>query len=236
MRLNKFLARSGAGSRRNCDELVFNGRVAVNHENVFEPGMTIDPEKDHVTLDGVRLYLKKTFTYIKLNKPAGYITSLKDPHYSQTVMDLIPRVLDVRPVGRLDADTTGVLLLTDDGDLLHRLTHPCHGVEKKYDVRLKWAPNTGEPENELHHGLTLENGDNVKGEAYPLNSKKTRYLVVLREGKKREVKRIFRYFGTRVEKLCRIEFAGIQVNDLPEGKWKKLTPQEIALLKKTAGI
>jgi len=235
MRLNKFLAHSGAGSRRNCDELVFIGRVTVNQVKVIEPGMDIDPEKDVVTLDGERLYLKKTYTYIKLNKPAGYITSLKDPHYSQTVMDLIPRVLDVRPVGRLDADTTGVLLMTDDGDLLHRLIHPRHGIEKKYDVRLKWSPNTGEPENELHKGITLENGDKVKGEAFPLNSKKTRWLVVLREGKKREVKRIFRYYGTRVEKLCRIEFAGIRVDDLSEGKWKRLTQQEIEHLKKITG-
>lgn len=235
MRLNKFLAHSGAGSRRTCDDLVFNGRVTVNTVKVHEPGMDIDPVNDVITLDGVRLHLKKAYSYIKLNKPAGYITSLKDPHYSRTVMDLIPRVLDVRPVGRLDADTTGVLLLTDDGDLLHRLTHPRHGVEKKYEVRLKWAPNTGEPENELHKGIILENGDRVKGEAYPLNSKKTRYLIVLREGKKREVKRIFRYYGTRVEKLCRIEFAGLRVDDLPEGKWKKLTPQEIEHLKNVTG-
>jgi 23S rRNA pseudouridine2605 synthase len=227
MRLNKFLAHSGAGSRRICDDLVFQGRVAVNQEVIKEPGLDINPEKDFVTVDGERVSLKKNYTYIKLHKPAGYITSRKDPHYSKTVMDLVPNVLDVRPVGRLDADTTGVLLMTDDGDLLYRLTHPRHGVEKKYDVHLKWPPRSGEPESELPKGIILENGDRVKGEAYPQNSKKTRYLIVLREGKKREIKRIFRHYGTRVDQLCRIEFAGIQVDELPEGKWKKLTTREI---------
>jgi pseudouridine synthase len=231
MRLNKFLAHSGVGSRRMCDDLVFQGRVTVNKSVIKEPGTDIDPEHDCVTVDGERVELKKVYTYIKLHKPAGYITSRKDPHYSRTVMDLVPRILDVRPVGRLDVDTTGVLLMTDDGDLLHKLTHPRHEVEKKYDVWLKWPPNNGDPETELSKGIILENGDRVKGEAHPQNSKKTHYLVVLREGKKREIKRIFRYFGTRVIRLHRFEFAGIRVDDLAEGKWKKLTPQEIEHLK-----
>ncbi len=231
MRLNKFLAHSGAGSRRVCDDLVFRGRVTVNNDMIKEPGMDVDPDRDIVTVDGERVTLKTKCTYIKLNKPAGYITSRKDPHYSKTVMDLVPHVLDVRPVGRLDADTTGVLLMTDDGDLLHKLTHPRHEVEKIYDVRLKWPPKSGEPETELPKGLVLENGDRVKGEAHPQNSKKNHYIVVLREGKKREIKRIFRYFGTRVLTLHRFEFAGIRVDELPEGKWKKLTPQEIEHLK-----
>lgn len=232
MRLNKFLAHSGAGSRRACDDLVFQGRVTINQVVVKEPGKDVDPERDAVTVDGERVTLKKKYTYLKLNKPAGYITSRKDPHNSRTVMDLVPGVLDVRPVGRLDADTTGVLLMTDDGDLLYKLTHPRHQVEKKYDVRLKWPPRSGEPETDLPKGLILENGDRVRGEAFPQNSKKTHFLVILREGKKREIKRIFRHFGSRVVQLHRIEFAGIRTDDLPEGKWKKLTLKEIEHLKR----
>ena len=231
MRLNKFLAHSGAGSRRMCDELVFQGRVTVNKTVIKEPGTDVDPDKDVVTVDGERVELKKAYTYIKLHKPAGYITSRKDPHHDRTVMDLLPHILDVRPVGRLDVDTTGVLLMTDDGDLLHKLTHPRHEVEKKYEVWLKWPPGSGEPEQDLPRGIVLENGDRVQGEAYPQNSKKTHYIVILREGKKREIKRIFRYFETRVIRLHRFEFAGIRVDDLPEGKWKKLTPAEIKHLK-----
>ncbi|MDD3807547.1 MAG: pseudouridine synthase [Candidatus Marinimicrobia bacterium] len=231
MRLNKFLAHSGVGSRRACDELVFQGRVMVNRVVVHEPGIAINPEEDRVFVDGKRVILKTRYTYIKLNKPAGYITSRKDPHNKQTVMNLIPNVLDVRPVGRLDSDTTGVLLLTDDGDLLFKLTHPRYGIEKKYDVYLKYPPQQGDPEKDLPKGIVLENGDRVTGEAYPQNNKKTHYTVILREGKKREVKRIFSYFETRVAQLHRFEFAGILVDELPPGKWKKLTPQEITHLK-----
>ncbi|MCD6337241.1 MAG: rRNA pseudouridine synthase [Candidatus Marinimicrobia bacterium] len=234
MRLNKFLAHCGVDSRRNCDELIFQGRVKVNGETFTNPGAQIDEKNVEVRVDGDLVKLKGNFTYIKLHKPKDYVTSRKDPHNPLTVMNLLPKVLNVVPVGRLDKDTTGILLLTDDGDLNYKLTHPKHGVEKEYEVLLRHEPK-GSPENELPKGIILEdNGDRVKGIAEPLNRKRTHYRVVLKEGKKREVKRIFSHYETRVYRLHRNTFAGITANELAPGRWKKLTPQEIEQIKKVA--
>ena len=218
MRLNKFLAHCGVDSRRNCDELIFQGRVKVDGETITTPGAQIDELSVEIRVDGDLVKLKGNFTYIKLHKPKDYVTSRKDPHNALTVMNLLPNVLNVVPVGRLDKDTTGILLLTDDGDLNFKLTHPKHGVEK-----------------ELPKGIILEdNGDKVKGEVIPLNRKRTHYSVVLKEGKKREVKRIFHHYETRVYRLHRNTFAGITANELAPGRWKKLTALEIEMIKKAA--
>lgn len=231
MRLNKYLAHCGVDSRRKCDTLIFEGRVTVDGEIFDNPGAQIDEKNAQVCVDGEAVNLKKNFTYIKMNKPPGYITSRRDPHHSQTVTDLLPNVLDLVPVGRLDKDTTGILIFTDDGDLNYRLTHPKHGVEKEYEVLLKRPPQ-GSPEKELPSGIILEdNGDKACGNAEPLNRTRTHYRLVLREGKKREVKRIFRYYQTRVSRLHRNSFAGISANELPPGKWKKMTGREIQILK-----
>ena len=234
MRLNKFLAHCGVDSRRNCDELIFQGRVKVDGETVKSPGAQIDETRVEIRVDGDLVKLKGNFTYIKLHKPKDYVTSRKDPHNALTVMNLLPNVLSVVPVGRLDKDTTGILLLTDDGDLNYRLTHPKHGVEKEYEVLLRHEPK-GNIEKELPTGIILEDhGDKVKGEAIPLNRKRTHYSVILKEGKKREVKRIFRHYETLVYRLHRNTFAGITANELAPGRWKKLTPQEIEMIKKAA--
>ncbi|MCK5519779.1 MAG: rRNA pseudouridine synthase [Candidatus Marinimicrobia bacterium] len=230
MRLNKYLAHSGVGSRRFCDTLVFEGRVQVNGSYVDTPAIDVN-EQDRVLVDGERVRLKKQYTYIKLNKPRGYVSTTKDPYHEKIVTVLLPKVLDVVPVGRLDKDTTGILIFTDDGDLLHKLIHPKYGIEKEYEVLLEMTPQ-GYPENELHNGIRLENGDRAKGIAETLNEKRTHYKVILKEGKKREVKRIFRHYNSIVRRLHRNLFAGISANELAEGKWKKLTPDEIKHLKK----
>ncbi len=235
MRLNKFLAHCGVDSRRKCDELIFEGRVQIDGETFTNPGAQFDELHSEVRVDGEIVKLKSVFTYIKMHKPQGFVTSRKDPHNPLTVMDLLPKVMHVMPVGRLDKDTTGILLFTDDGDLNYSLTHPKHGVKKEYEVLLHRAPE-GFPEKELQQGIVLEdNGDKVRGIAEVLNRKRTHYRVTLTEGKKREVKRIFRHYNTRVYRLHRNTFAGLSVNELPPGKWRKLTPQEITQLKKTAG-
>jgi 23S rRNA pseudouridine2605 synthase len=234
MRLNKFLAHCGVDSRRNCDELIFEGRVQVDGETFKNPGIQIDENKSEVRVDGELVKLKKDFTYLKMHKPQGYVTSRKDPHNPLTVMTLIPKIMTVVPVGRLDKDTTGVLLFTDDGDLNYALTHPKHGVEKEYEILLKHEPK-GAIESELPNGIVLEdNGDRVKGDVEALNRKRTHYRMVLREGKKREVKRIFRHYETRVHRLHRNTFAGISANELAPGKWKRLTAQEIEQIKNAA--
>ncbi len=234
MRLNKFLAHCGVDSRRNCDELIFEGRVQVDGESFTNPGTQIDENKSEVRVDGELVKLKKDFTYLKMHKPQGYVTSRKDPHNPLTVMTLIPRIMTVVPVGRLDKDTTGVLLFTDDGDLNYSLTHPKHGVEKEYEILLKHEPK-GAIETELPRGIVLEdNGDRVKGDVEVLNRKRTHYRMVLREGKKREVKRIFRHYETHVYRLHRNTFAGISANELAPGKWKRLTAKEIEQIKNAA--
>lgn len=231
MRLNKFLAHCGVDSRRKCDELIFEGRVQVDGEVFTNPGAQIDENLSEVFVDGEPIKLKREYTYLKLHKPQGYVTSKKDPHNPQTVMQLLPNVLNVVPVGRLDKDTTGVLIFTNDGDLNYKLTHPKHGVEKEYEALLKRAPE-GDLENELPKGITLEdNGDLVKGKAEALNRKRNHYRIVLKEGKKREVKRIFRHYGAHVSRLHRNSFAGISANELAPGKWKKLTRDEIQALR-----
>ena len=217
MRLNKFLAHAGVDSRRNCDELIFEGRVKVDGEIIKSPGVQIDDQKSEVHVDGELVKLKSSFTYIKMHKPQGYVTTKKDPHNPQTVMSLLPKILTIVPVGRLDKDTTGVLLFTDDGDLNFRLTHPKHGVEKEYEVLLKQPPVPG-LEEQLPKGIILEdNGDRVKGTVEALNRKRTHFSVVLSEGKKREVKRIFRHYGARVHRLHRNTFAGITANEIAPG-------------------
>jgi len=234
MRLNKFLAHCGVDSRRKCDELIFQGRVKVDGEAIINPGTQIDELKVEIRVDGDLIKLKTNYTYIKLHKPKDYVTSRKDPHNPLTVMTLLPNVLNIVPVGRLDKDTTGILLLTDDGDLNYRLTHPKHEVEKEYEVLLRHEPK-GNIEQELPKGIILEDkGDKVKGEVKALNKKRTHFLVFLREGKKHEVKRIFSHYETRVYRLHRNKFAGISANELAPGRWKKLTPQEIEIIKKAA--
>ncbi|MFA5434756.1 MAG: pseudouridine synthase [Candidatus Neomarinimicrobiota bacterium] len=234
MRLNKYLAHCGVDSRRKCDELIFEGRVSVDGSIIDNPGTQIDENTADVRVDGEGIRLKKSFTYIKMNKPAGYITSCRDPHHAQTVMDLLPKVLQVVPVGRLDKDSTGILIFSDDGDLNFRLTHPKHGVEKIYEVLLRRPPE-GYPENELPQGIILQdNGDKVQGLAEALNRKRNHYRITLKEGKKREVKRIFLQYNTKVLRLHRNSFAGISADELPPGKWKKLTGTEIEQLQTAA--
>ncbi len=236
MRLNKYLSHCGVDSRRKCDALIQEARVSIHGVIVTNPATIVDLQNPGVRVDGEAVHLKKKYSYIKMNKPAGFICSRRDPHHSQTVMDLLPKVLDLVPVGRLDKDSTGVLLFTDDGDLNYRLTHPKYGVEKVYEVLLQ-RPPTGYPEKDLHKGIILEdNGDKVQGKAQPMNPKRNHYRLILKEGKKREVKRIFLQYNTKVTRLHRNSFAGVSADELPPGKWKKLTAAEITQIRAAANI
>ncbi len=234
MRLNRFLSLAGVTSRRKADLLIKSGRVEVNGRKVRSVGTSVNENKDKVKVDGLRVKWGKDSVYLLLNKPKGFLTTIRDDFKRPTVLDLIPEIKErIFPVGRLDYDTEGVLLLTNDGDLAYELTHPSFQIPRIYRVRVK-----GEvPEKEikgLKKGVKVDDGSLAKGEATLLKkeNEKTTLKLKLTEGKKREVKRIFKALGYKVEQLERLSFAGITTKGLKKGEWRHLLPEEVSNLRK----
>lgn len=238
MRLNRFLSLAGVTSRRKADLLIKAGRVEVNGEKIKELGTLIDENEDQVKIDGTRIELKKDFVYLLLNKPKGFLTTTRDDFKRPLIFDLISGVKErIFPVGRLDCDTQGVLLLTNDGDLAFRLTHPRFQIPKVYKVEVKGKVLKKNIKS-LNNGMQLENGSWAKGEAEVLNrtDEKTILKLELNEGKKREVKRIFKALGYKVKYLERLSFAGITAKGLNRGEWRNLFPKEVLTLKKMTSL
>ena len=225
MRLNAYLARAGVASRRKADDLIKAGRVTVNGE----PGRlnTFVQQHDVVEVDGARVE-KQQLTYLLLNKPADVVTTASDPQGRKTVVDLAPRETRVVPVGRLDVDTTGALLLTNDGELAHRLAHPRYGVEKTYVVELSRAPSDEQIE-QLARGIDLEDGPTAPAKARRVT--KNVVELTIHEGRNRQVKRMFEALGHRVTRLHRSEYAGLTVEGLEPGTWRELEPSEVDRLR-----
>ena len=225
MRLNAFLARAGVASRRGADELIKAGRVTVNGE----PGQlnTFVESRDRVELDGRRLELQP-LAYVLLHKPAATVTTARDPQGRRTVVDLVDHPARVVPVGRLDADTTGALLLTNDGELAHRLAHPRYEVEKIYEARVE-----GEPSEDtlarLRAGIDLDDGPTAPAEAR-LISPGTVELSI-HEGRKHQVKRMLAAVGHPVLALHRSRYAGLTLEGLEPGAWRELEPFEVERLR-----
>jgi pseudouridine synthase len=223
--LNAYLARAGVASRRKADELIKARRVLVNGE----PGQlnTFVGARDRVEVDG-RLVSPQRLAYVLLHKPAGVVTTASDPHARRTVVELVDLAERVVPVGRLDADTTGALLLTNDGELAHRLAHPRYGVEKTYVVEV-----SGEPSDEalraLADGVELEDGLTAPARAVRLAP--ARVELTLHEGRKHQVKRMLEAVGHPVLRLHRSAYAGLSAEDLEPGAWRELTAEEVAWLK-----
>jgi pseudouridine synthase len=233
VRLNRFLSLAGVTSRRNADLLIKAGRVEVNGEKIKNLGTSIDEKKDRVKIDGARVELKSNFIYLLLNKPKGFLSTTRDDFKRPIILDLISGIkVNIFPVGRLDYDTEGVLLLTNDGDLAYRLTHPRFQVPKIYRVELKGKVLKNKIKV-INRGIRLENGSLAKGEAVILNktNEGTTLKLKLNEGKKREVKRIFKALGYKVEHLERLSFAGITARGLKRGEWRYLSPKEVLTLK-----
>lgn len=239
-RLNRFLARAGVASRRASDALIEAGRIAVNGQVVTHLGTRIDPATDQVTYDGKPVQMRAGHTYVLLNKPAGYLVSVSDPHHDRTVFDLLTGISErVFPVGRLDLDTFGVLLLTDDGDLSFRLMHPRFGVEKTYRVLVQ-----GRPEKKaltlLREGVDLEDGKTAPARVKIVKldgpNENAVMDMVLHEGRKRQVKRMCLAVGHRVMSLTRLSFAGLTADGLELGKWRHLTGPEVGRLKRLVGM
>jgi 23S rRNA pseudouridine2605 synthase len=227
VRLNKFLALAGIGSRRHNDDLILSGVVKVNGRPVKELGTRIDPMIDRVTVHGKPVGLAEKTLYILFNKPKDCITTLKDERGRTTVMDYVRVKERVYPVGRLDRNTTGVLLLTNDGEVAHALTHPKFEVERIYRVVLE-VGILDEHLSNLKKGVRLEDGvarvNNV--EVIP-GEKRRKLLVSLQEGRNREVRRIFDALGYDVKQLERVAFAGLTAVGLKRGEWRKLTRKEV---------
>jgi 23S rRNA pseudouridine2605 synthase len=225
VRLNAYLARAGVASRRKADELIKAGRVTVNGE----PGQlnTFVESRDVVEVDGRRV-AKEPLAYLLLNKPAGTVTTARDPQGRRTVVELVPPEPRVVPVGRLDADTTGALLLTNDGELAHRLAHPRYGVEKTYVVDV-----AGEPDDaalrQLAAGVDLDDGRTAPARVRRLGE--SRLELTIHEGRNRQVKRMLEAVGHPVQKLHRSAYAGLTAEGLEPGAWRELEPSEVERLR-----
>ncbi len=243
-RLHKFLARCGVASRREAESLILQGRVTVNGQVVQELGTKIEPGRDRVEVDGIPVK-PQPFTYIALNKPRGFVTTMEDKEGRPTVMDLLKGLkIRVYPVGRLDMDSEGLLLLTNDGELAFRLMHPRYHVEKRYLVRVKGTPPEKKLEK-LRRGIRLED-EKRKGlfrktapariKVIRSKGKETELEVVLKEGRKRQIRRMFQAIGHPVVSLVRVAVGNITLEGLPKGKYRHLTPREVAELRKRAGL
>jgi 23S rRNA pseudouridine2605 synthase len=225
MRLNAFLARAGVASRRRADELIKAGRVSVNGE----PGQlnTVVGAHDRVEVDGQAVE-RQRLRYVLLHKPAGVLTTASDPHGRPTVVELVPGEPRVGPVGRLDADTTGALLLTNDGPLAHRLAHPRYGVEKTYVAEIEGDVDE-EALQRLRDGIELDDGPTAPARARRVG--RGRVELVLHEGRKHQVKRMLDAVGHPVLRLRRTEYAGLTLEGLEPGECRELEPFEVEQLR-----
>jgi pseudouridine synthase len=224
VRLNAYLARAGVASRRKSDELIRAGRVAVNGE----PGQlnTFVESGDRVEVDG-RAVRPQPLAYVLLHKPAGVVTTASDPQRRPTVVGLVEHESRVVPVGRLDADTTGVLLLTNDGELAHRLAHPKYQVEKVYEAEVEGEPSDAALRR-LAEGVELEDGRTAPARVRRVAP--SRIELSIHEGRNRQVRRMLEAVGHPVRRLHRSRYAGLSVGGLRPGEWRELTPAEVAEL------
>jgi 23S rRNA pseudouridine2605 synthase len=228
MRLNAWLGRAGVASRRKADELIKSGRITVNGE----PGQlnTFVQRTDEVSLDGEPLALQQ-LTYVLLHKPAGVVTTASDPQGRTTVVSLVDLPERIVPVGRLDADTTGALLLTNDGDLSHRLAHPRYEVEKVYEVET-WTQPSDTDLQRLRDGVELDDGPTSPADVRRGDG--ARIVISIHEGRNRQVRRMFEAVGHRVRTLHRSRYGPLTLEGLELGRWRELEPSEVDLLRATA--
>lgn len=239
IRLNKYLAQAGVASRREADRMIVEGRVSVNGETVESLGILVDERTDKVEVDGKKIRTKKApHLYLLLNKPPGYLVTVKDPFQRPTIMDLLPSFKNrVYPVGRLDLNSEGLLLLTNDGDLAYRLMHPRYKVMKEYLVRVKNKPVASTLER-LEKGIYLDGRKTAPAKIHMLTTTKreTHIKVELFEGRKRELRRMFEAVGHKVLALKRMRFGSLSLGGLKKGQWRHLSQKELARLRKDVQI
>jgi 23S rRNA pseudouridine2605 synthase len=236
-RLQKILSQAGVASRRASEQLMLEGRVSVNGETVRELGTKADPSSDEIRVDGRRITLPERHRYLLLNKPRGYVTTRSDPQRRPTVMDLLTGVREyVYPVGRLDFETEGLLILTNDGDLAARLTHPRHGVARVYEARVLGVPDAHDLDR-LSRGVTVEGRRMTASDVRLLPGRPDRHAtmqITIREGKNRQVRNMLDAIGHPVDQLRRIAIGPIRDAKLKLGRWRELSEAEVSALKKLA--
>jgi len=230
IRLQKVLAQAGLGSRRACEELIADGRVTIDGTEALL-GDRVDPESSVVEVDGVPIGIRPGSVYYLLNKPAGVVTTADDPQGRPVVVDLVPAEPRVFPVGRLDLDTEGLLLLTNDGDLTHRLTHPSFGVEKEYLAEVEGVPNRGALRR-LREGVTLDDGVTAPATVGVVSPSVLR--IVIHEGRNRQVRRMGEAVGHPVRRLVRTRIGPVTDRTLAPGTWRELTQAEVRSLERAA--
>jgi len=226
MRLQKFLAHAGICSRRTAETLILEGRIRVNQETITTLGTQVDPEKDQVFFDNIRVNppdASEGFTYIAVNKPRGVITSCSQKN-TRIILDLVPIKKRVYPIGRLDKDSVGLVLLTDDGELHNRLSHPSHNHEKEYRVKTR-SPLSDKDLTAMADGIVIEG---VKTRTARVSRiAENEFLIILKQGRNRQIRKMVEQLHNKVDTLKRIRMANINLGGLKESGWRYLTPQEI---------
>ncbi len=234
IRLQKYLADCGIASRRKSEELIKQGQVKVNGKTITELGTKVIPNKDSVEYNGKKIELKKEYVYILLNKPIGYVTTVKDQFNRDSVLDLVKTNKRLVPVGRLDMYTSGALILTNDGDFVYKVTHPKHEIEKTYTVTIIGIVKKEEVEK-LKKGVEIEDyiTKPAKVKILKIDEEKnqSRLEITIHEGKNRQVRKMCEAIGHKVLALHRSKIAGIDVKDIPLGKWRYLTNKEVNKIK-----
>ncbi len=236
IRLQKIISQAGLASRRAAEKLIAEGRVSVNGETVHEMGTKADLSRDDIRIDGRRIKSAERLRYILLYKPAGYVTTRSDPQRRRTVIDLLRGVKEyVYPVGRLDYETQGLLLLTNDGDLAAKLTHPRHEVDRTYEALVAGMPDE-EAIDRLRRGIPLDGRRTLPADVLLVNKGRRDHdavlLVTIREGRNRQVRRMLEAVGHPVQSLKRVRFGPISDRRLKAGDWRELTGEEVEKLKK----
>ncbi len=237
-RLQKLLARAGHGSRRACEELIREGRVTVDGRTVTKLGAKASPDAD-IRVDGEPISIPEGHIYLALNKPPGYVTTRDDPHGRPTVMDLVPEGWRDRiyPVGRLDQDTTGLLLMTDDGELTQRLLHPRHHVPKQYLADVEGTPSESQLRR-LRSGIELEDGPTQPAEVMLVasGSGESRLRITITEGRNRQVRRMCEAIGHPVRRLKRVAMGPLRLGELPLGQYRELSVGQVSALRQAVGL
>lgn len=231
VRLQKIISQAGVTSRRKAEDLIREGRVRINGKTVFELGTKADPDRDTIDVDGKRIEPKQPKISVLLNKPDGYITSLRDPEGRPTVKKLVDNIpLRLYPVGRLDYHTEGLLILTNDGDLAQKIEHPTHALEKIYLAKVKGVPEENKI-NKLRNGIMLEGRKTLAAKIKVIETRKNAWLeITIREGRQNQIRKMFEEIGHPVLKLKRVAIGAVRDDNLKPGEYRMLKPQEIKLL------